>query len=217
MVAAAEREQVLLMTAHTMRFDPVILLVKDLLPSLGRLHEAAFTSHIESSASLVTRTARESPPGAMLELGVHLLDLVRFLSGEESVEVSCTMDRSKNVHERVARARLRTAGGIVCALDIARTNSGRIGTMHWDGAEGTITADWIQRRVVRHRRRESPCTWMAETTPTIVGVLRSFVDAIKTGTAPPVTGLDGCRAVELADACYESAEAGGAAVRLDPI
>ncbi|HJT20260.1 MAG TPA: Gfo/Idh/MocA family oxidoreductase [Nitrospira sp.] len=217
MVAAAESERVLLMTAHTMRFDPAILLVKELLPSLGRLREAAFTSHIESSASLMDRTAREASPGAMLELGVHLLDLVRFLTGEEALEVSCTMDRLKGAGERAARARLQTAGGIVCALDIARTDSGRIGTMQWNGAEGTVTADWIQRRVVRQRRGESPRTWMVEATPTIVGVLRSFVHAIKTGTTPPVTGLDGCRAVELVDACYESAEAGGVSVRLNPV
>jgi predicted dehydrogenase len=215
MVAAAVRGRVLLMTAHTMRFDPVILLVKELLPSIGTLHKAALTSHIESSASLMNRTGREATPGVMLELGVHLLDLIRFLTGEEASDVSCVMDRSETTGERAARARIRTAGGIVCALDIARTDSGRFGAMQWNGAEGTIIADWIQRRVVRQRRRESPSQWMVEATPTIVGVLRSFVRAMKTGTTPPVTGLDGCRAVELADACYRSAEGGGATVRVD--
>ncbi len=43
---------------------------------------------------------------------------------------------------------------------------------------------------------------------TVVETLRAFLSALKAGTAMPVTGLDGQRAVEIADACYRSAEMG---------
>ncbi len=43
---------------------------------------------------------------------------------------------------------------------------------------------------------------------TVVETLRAFLSALKAGTAMPVTGLDGQRAVEIADACYRSAETG---------
>jgi len=32
---------------------------------------------------------------------------------------------------------------------------------------------------------------------------------------PPITGVDGCRAVEAADACYRSAELGGVWVEVE--
>ena len=38
--------------------------------------------------------------------------------------------------------------------------------------------------------------------------LRAFLDALTRGVPMPVTGVDGLRAVEIADACYESAESG---------
>ena len=215
MVAAAERAGVMLMTAQTMRFDPTILLVKEQLPSLGLLQRARFTSHIEWNASLRTRIGTSAPLGAMLELGVHLLDLVRFLTGEEVVEAACKMDRSARNHgETVAEAHLRTVSGTLCDLDVARIESGRTGTMEWVGTEGSMTADWVQRKVLRHLKGEGHCEWTVEPRPTIVTVLRSFVHAITTGTPPPVTGLDGCRAVELADACYDSAEQGGIGIRV---
>lgn len=46
-------------------------------------------------------------------------------------------------------------------------------------------------------------------------VLRAFVHAIETKTPPPITGRDGCNAVEVADACYRSAEQGGATTCID--
>lgn len=211
MVAAAERAGVMLMTAQTMRFDPTILSAKEHLPSLGVLREARLTSHIEWNASLVTRTA--TPLGAMLELGIHLLDLVRFLTGEEVVEAACRMDRpGKGGSETAARARLRTAGGTRCELDIARVEAGRIGTMNWTGGEGSMTVDWVQRKIVTQLTRDAPREWTVEARPTIVAVLRSFIHAIATGAPPPVTGVDGCRAVELADACYASDKRSGVPV-----
>ncbi|HEU4685980.1 MAG TPA: Gfo/Idh/MocA family oxidoreductase [Nitrospira sp.] len=215
MVEAAERAHLVMMTAHTMRFDPTVLLVKEWLPSLGRLREAVFTSHIEWSSSLVERT--ETPVGAMLEFGVHLFDLIRFLSGQEVAGVSCIMDRPRSAGETTAQACLETDGGIKCSLDIARVNSGRVGSMEWRGDGGAITGDWVRRRVVRRLHDGTLDERVLEPTPTIVAVLTSFVHALRTGTAPSVTGLDGCRAVELADACYRSAAEGGAAVRPDDV
>lgn len=86
--------------------------------------------------------------------------------------------------------------------------------MRWEGMEGTVTADWVQRTVTCRIGREPQRQWTVEPAPTIVAVLRAFIHAIRTNTQPPVTGLDGCRAVELADACYRSAALGGTAVSL---
>jgi myo-inositol 2-dehydrogenase/D-chiro-inositol 1-dehydrogenase len=41
-----------------------------------------------------------------------------------------------------------------------------------------------------------------------------FVDAILAGTIPPVTAEDGYKAVELVEACYQSAQHNGERLRL---
>ncbi|HSQ91882.1 MAG TPA: Gfo/Idh/MocA family oxidoreductase, partial [Nitrospiraceae bacterium] len=85
MVAAAEKAGLLLMTAHTLRFDSTILVLKDHLPEIGRLRYATFTSRIETKASAQVRSPTPGQRGALLEFGIHLLDVVPFLTGEEVV------------------------------------------------------------------------------------------------------------------------------------
>ncbi|MBA5865527.1 MAG: hypothetical protein GDA67_02395 [Nitrospira sp. CR1.3] len=213
MVAASQKAGVLLMTAQTMRFDPTILSVKEQLKALGRLQRIDLVSHIASAASMVGRASTTNPPGALLEIGVHLLDLVRFLTGEEVIEATCAVERSYEVGEAAAQASLATVSGVQCSIDIARVGFGRIGTMHVEGTKGTMSADWINRKIICRIGSEGPSEWTVEPCPTIVTVLRAFIHSIKTRTEPPVTGLDGCRAVELVDACYRSVDLGGAAVR----
>ncbi len=212
MVRAVKRAGVLLMTAHTMRFDSTVLSAREQLQSIGRLRLVDLVNHVDSAASLATRSSGAAAPGALLEIGVHLLDLVRFFTGEEVAQVQCRLDRPGGAAEAAARAVLHTSAGVVCSIDAARVDTGRVGTMRWEGTEGTVTADWVQRTVTCRIGVEPQRQWTVEPSPTIVAVLRAFIHAIRTNTQPPVTGLDGCRAVELADACYRSAALDGAAV-----
>jgi predicted dehydrogenase len=50
---------------------------------------------------------------------------------------------------------------------------------------------------------------------TVLGTLSAFLQAVNDGTPMPITGEDGCRAVEIAEACYQSAQLGGAPVTVD--
>ncbi len=43
---------------------------------------------------------------------------------------------------------------------------------------------------------------------TVVDTLQAFLEALRAGEPMPISGLDGQRAVEIADACYESAQTG---------
>ena len=91
MVTAAEEAGLLLMTAQTMRFDSTILLLKDHLPEIGRLRYATFTNRIETKAGAQVRSPISGQRGALLEFGVHLLDLVPFLTGEEVVASAASL------------------------------------------------------------------------------------------------------------------------------
>jgi predicted dehydrogenase len=217
MVTAADQCHVLLMTAQTMRFDPTILLLNEQLPTIGRLRSATLTSHVETKANLIAGKNGPVAVGALLELGIHLLDLIRFLTGEEIREVQCTMTPSPEAApETRVQAQIRTSGDILCRLDIARVEARRAGSAEWVGTSGTIRADWVARKLTRTAADGTSRTWDLEPRPTVLATLKAFVQAIRTGSAPPITGLDGCRAVEAADACYRSAARNGAAVQCEP-
>jgi predicted dehydrogenase len=216
MVAAAEQRGVTLMTAQTMRFDPTIRLLREQLGTIGRLTSAALISHIDTKPNMLVGTQGPMALGALLELGVHLLDLIRFLTDEDIREVECTMSPAPDTGpETKVEAQVRTSTGILCTLDIARVESQRQGRVELSGTKGRITADWVTRTVTGTATDGVSYQRTLPSHPTILSTLQAFVRAVRTGTPPPVTGLDGCRAVEAADACYRSAARDGAVVRCE--
>jgi len=108
----------------------------------------------------------------------------------------------------------QTVSGLRCAMDIARVGAGRVARTEWVGTQGQITADWFHQRVSGVIGDSPPREWVVQPQQTILATLRAFVHAIETNSPPPITGRDGCRAVEVADACYRSAELGGASVNV---
>ncbi len=215
MVAAAREAGISLMTAQTMRFDPTVLRTQALLAIVGPFSRVVMTSHIETKP--VRSPVTSAPQGALLEFGVHLLDMVRVLTGQEITEARCDLNLSPPAEaETAAKVELKTSGGILCELDIARVESQRVGTMEWLGQYGTVQVDWLRRTVSRTLNQGTREEWTVQPVPTIPATLRAFVHAVRTGSEAPITGLDGCRAVEAADACYRSAREGGRWVAVEP-
>ena len=218
MVTAAEEAGLLLMTAQTLRFDSTILLLKNHLPEIGCLRYATFTSRIETKASAHVRSPIPGQRGALLEFGIHLLDMVPFLTNEEIVAVRCELDQRPSVApDTMAIVQAHTVSGLQCVLDIARVAAGRVARTEWVGARGQIAADWFHQRVSSVIGDTAPLEWSVQPQQTILATLRAFVHAIETNSPPPITGHDGCRAVEVADACYRSAELGGASVTISSL
>jgi len=218
MVAAAEEAGLLLMTAQTLRFESAILLLKDHLPKIGRLRYATFTSRIETKASAHVRSPIPGQRGALLEFGIHLLDMVPFLTSQEIVAVRCELDQLPSVApDTMAIVQAQTVSGLQCVLDIARVVAGRVARTEWVGARGQIAADWFHQRVSSVIGDTAPLEWAVQPQQTILATLRAFVHAIETNSPPSITGHDGCRAVEVADACYRSAELGGASVSVSSL
>lgn len=214
MVEAAAAAGVPLMTAQTLRFDPVIAALKADLAFAGPRRYLLLTSRMEHRPDLRGVPAHYGGRGVLLEVGVHLLDLVRFLTGEEVAQVWCELEPAlPSGPEDRAFVSLRTVSGMPAIVDVSRMAGGRVCRAEWIGEEGQLLADWARHRLTRIADDPAECVRPVEGPPTVATVLRSFVDGLLRGTAMPVTGLDGQRAVEIADACYESA-AKGATVRL---
>jgi predicted dehydrogenase len=218
MVTAAEEAGLLLMTAQTLRFDSTIVTLKDHLPEIGRLRYATFTSRLETKAGAQILSPVTGQLGALLEFGIHLLDLVPFLTGEEVVAVRCELDHLPSVApDTMAIVQIQTASGLRCVLDIARVEAGRVARMEWVGTRGQITADWVHQRVSGVIGDNATFEWAVQPQQTILATLRAFARAIETNSPPPISGRDGCRAVEVADACYRSAELSGATVSVSSL
>ncbi len=212
MVTMAREAAVPLMTAHTLRFDHTIQQMKALKPRIGRSERLHLISRIEKRETAPGHADGYGKRGALLEIGVHMLDLVRFLTGEEVREVRCTMDVRPTVSpETAASIRLVTSGGTTCQIEIARVATGRVGRADWWGAKGRLEVDWAACQV---RCCDDTGTHAFDLAPsqTVLATVTAFLEAVREGTPMPITGEDGWRAVEIAEACYQSAQLGGAPV-----
>jgi predicted dehydrogenase len=215
MVEAAARAKVPLMTGQTFRFDSTIQALKQQRSLIGRSQRLVLTSHIEIKGRGPDHADGYGRRGALLEFGVHLLDLVRFLTGDDVCEVRCTMDRvPPAAPETVASVKLVTAQGTDCRIEVVRTEQGRIGTALWSGSEGRLAADWIQRQLRWTGLDGRTEAWQLTPCPTVPATLRAFLTALHERVPMPITGDDGFRAVEIAEACYRSAQSQGSPVSL---
>ena len=209
MVRAAESSGIPLMTAQTLRFDAALLALKARLSTVGPRRYLVLTNRVEPRPEVTQNPTDYAGRGVLLEIGIHQLDLIRFLTGEEVAEVRCEMDRSSaGSPESRALVSLRTTGHLPCLVDVSRVTSGRVSRAEWVGADGQMIADWVRHQVSMTSARSGLEEWPVEDQPTVVATLRAFLDALDRGAPMPITGLDGQRAVEIADACYQSADTG---------
>jgi predicted dehydrogenase len=217
MVTLAYDAGIPLMTAQTLRFDKTIQRMKCFKSSLGRSLELEAVFQIEIRKTAPDHVAGYGKRGALLEIGVHMLDLVRFLTGEEVQAVRCTMDHIPPIApERRASIHLTTIGGTICRIEITRFVDARAGRAMWVGSQGRVEADWMRRRIsVEMNSGEKTADIEIPPSLTVLDTLSAFLQAVNDGTPMPITGEDGCRAVEIAEACYQSAQLGGAPVTVD--
>ena len=204
-----------MMTAQTLRFDAAVQTLRQRQAQVGLPQYLSLASRMEPHG--MSEEARGfGGRGCLLETGIHLLDLVRLLTGENIHTVSCEMDVvPPDGAERRVLGRLTTERGLRCLFDVSRVTSGRVGRIELVGAEGQLSADWCGQRVTQVSARHGAGDWPTRMEPTVLSTLQAFVRAIRDGLPPPVSIEDGKRAVEIAEACYASARQGGQAVRVD--
>lgn len=211
-VRAATDANIQVMTAQTLRFNSAIVSLKQSIPEVGARCYVSLTSRMEPNP-VPQHASAFAGRGVLLEIGIHLLDLVRFLTEEEIVEVRCQMDSvPPSAPEARVFAWLRMRDDSCATLDISRVSSGRVGRVEWIGERGQLEADWQAHRLSCVSAIVPLRAWTVDPCPTIVSTLSSFARMVREGSRAPISGLDGQRAVEIAEACYQSAQENGGRV-----
>jgi myo-inositol 2-dehydrogenase/D-chiro-inositol 1-dehydrogenase len=196
---------------------------------------AAVRAQIDAGAigavELVQITSRDPGPppidyikrsgGIFRDMMIHDLDLARFLLNEEIVSVSAT-------GSVLVDPAIGTAGDVDTASATLRTKSGKIAvitnsrraTYGYDqrievhGSKGAVSAGNVHNNTVTVANKEgyhdTPLLdfFMERYAVAYRTELQSFVKAIQTGSAISPSGLDGLKALELADAAVKSMQAG---------
>lgn len=198
---AAARTGVPLMVAHTQRFDPLVVRLRDEIPSIAPVRLLSIHQRFEPAP----RPWIDDPArgGAIRVTGVHGFDMLRFLTGAEVVELEARTGRvftERAEDQFVATSRLEP-GGILATIDNSFAAGGRSSRIEVVGERGQLHADLIHRTLSRIVGREREALGPVPETPTIVAALRAFARAVSKKAPVPVSAEDGVRAVE----CVERA------------
>lgn len=155
--------------------------------------------------------------GAVTDHVVHLADLFRWLGGSEVTEVYAVANRilqdGFDAVETGGLVSLRFANGIIATIDCSWSKPRSYPT--WGGMTlevlgtgGALEMDAFRQHLTVYGRREEGVSWPFFGSDANAAMLAAFVTAVREDREPPITGLDGLRAVEIVDAAYRSIAAG---------
>src|SRR2546428_819603 len=130
------------MTAQTLRFTPVLARLRDRLADVGPLEYLVLTMRTDRPPHRWLGDPGQAGGGVLLEIGIHLLDLIRFLTGAEAVEVVADLARRHTDRvEDLALARVGVSNGGSWFVGVSRGSGGwvwRVEALGAARAEGIL-------------------------------------------------------------------------------
>jgi UDP-N-acetylglucosamine 3-dehydrogenase len=200
-VAAARRAGVTLMVGHVERFNPAVESIKRAIKGQDILSIA------------ITRVGpfppRMSNVGVVIDLAVHDIDLIRWFTDSEIAEIQPQLSSAVAEREDIALLQFRTESGVLAHINTNWLTPFKARTIHVATRDKYLIGDLLTLQVtecfgfqpdgsysMRHLSVGYAEPLRAE--------LRAFVDAVRNGRAPPVTGEEGVASLEVAIRCLDT-------------
>jgi hypothetical protein len=207
-VAAARRAGVTLMVGHVERFNPAVESIK----------RAIQDQHILSIA--ITRVGpfppRMSNVGVVIDLAVHDIDLIRWFTDSEIVEIQPQTSSAVAEREDIALLQFRTASGVLAHINTNWLTPFKARTIHIATRDKYVIGDLLTLQVTECFGFQPDGSYsMRHLSVGYAEPLRSelvaFVSAIRTGKPPAVTGDEAVASLEIAIRCLDGRTAQTAA------
>jgi predicted dehydrogenase len=196
LVRTAARCGRILQVGHLERFNPGLVAV---LPLVRR--PLYFEVH-----RLGVFTPRSLDVDVVYDVMIHDLDILLALTGEPVTEIAAVGIPVLTEKVDIAQARLGFLSGAVANITASRVSTERVRKMRFFQHHEYISVDFNRQDALRIRVKEAgpqpkfdfekPA---ADPEEPLRAELRSFLNSVRTRTAPRVDGAGGRRALELAD------------------
>jgi predicted dehydrogenase len=217
MIAICKQHDVMLQTAFPVRFSEPIQQLKRYVDSgaIGEILSFRTTNRGQNPGGWFIDSAL-SGGGAVFDHTVHMVDIMRWLSGQEVKEVTAEVDTFFHDGE-IDDAGLLTLtfdGGIIASHDASwsRTPNYPIWgdvTIEVIGTEGTVSVDAFKEYVrIYNKDGERPVENAFFGNDMELGLVEDFKKSIREKRPPSITGYDGLKAMEVGIAAYKSSKLG---------
>lgn len=198
------------MVAQTLRYNAVVRLLKARLPELGALHAITLSQRFEPSPLTWLDDPSVSGGGMTLHTGVHLFDLIHFLTGSMPRSVTCQMHsvHTARTEDGFAATLHLESPNALATVSCARTSGARNGHIGLAGESGALAADHVLHNATLVVGTKAEPLEVGPVAQTVPEVIRAFARAALEGTAMPISLADGLRAIAVVDACYAASRSG---------
>src|SRR5215469_58126 len=200
-VEAAQRAGVTLMVGHVERFNPAVAAVK----------QAISGEDILSIA--ITRVGpfppRMSNVGVVIDLAVHDIDLIRWFTESDIVEVQPQLSSAVAEREDIALLQFRTASGVLAHINTNWLTPFKARTIHVATRGKYVMGDLLTRQVTECFGFKPDGSYSMRHLPVghdepLRAELIAFLQAVRAGATPAVTGDEGVASLEIATRCLEA-------------
>jgi UDP-N-acetylglucosamine 3-dehydrogenase len=197
-IAAARRAGVTLMVGHVERFNPAVQSIKEALRGEDILSIA------------ITRVGpfppRMSNVGVVIDLAVHDIDLIRWFTDSDIIEVQPQLSSAVAEREDIALLQFRTASGVLAQINTNWLTPFKARTAHVATRKKYVMGDLLTRQVTECYGFQPDGSYsMRHLSVGYAEPLRAemlaFVEAINSGCTPAVTGEEGVASLEIAMRC----------------
>ena len=200
-IAAARRAGVTLMVGHVERFNPAVEAIKDAIRNEDILSIA------------ITRVGpfppRMSNVGVVIDLAVHDIDLIRWFTDSEIIDVQPQLSSAVAEREDIALLQFRTASGVLAHINTNWLTPFKARNVIVATRGKYIQADLLTRQVTECFGFQPDGSYsMRHLSVGHAEPLRSellaFLRAVRSGSTPAVTGEEGVASLEIAIRCLAS-------------
>jgi UDP-N-acetylglucosamine 3-dehydrogenase len=200
-VNAARRAGVTLMIGHVERFNPAVPAIKQALQGEDILSIA------------ITRVGpfppRMSNVGVVIDLAVHDIDLIRWFTESDIVEVQPQLSSAVAEREDIALLQFRTASGVLAHINTNWLTPFKARSVTVATRGKYIMGDLLTRQVTECFGFKPDGSYSMRHLPVghdepLRAELVAFLHAVRTGSVPAVTGEEGVTSLEIATRCLEA-------------
>jgi UDP-N-acetylglucosamine 3-dehydrogenase len=200
-VAAARRAGVTLMVGHVERFNPAVAAIK----------QAISGEDILSIA--ITRVGpfppRMSNVGVVIDLAVHDIDLIRWFTESDIVEVQPQLSSAVAEREDIALLQFRTASGVLAHINTNWLTPFKARNVTVATRGKYVMGDLLTRQVTECFGFKPDGSYSMRHLPVghdepLRAELIAFLHSVRSGGVPAVTGDEGVASLEIAIRCLEN-------------
>jgi len=197
-VQLASQRDVVVAVGHVERYNPVVRKLRELLEK-------------EEPELILLRRVGPYPPritdvGIIMDLGIHDIDIARYLSRSEPRSIKCLKKRACGVHEDVALVSMEMESGCVVSLTLDWLTPYKVREVDAATATGLFSGNLITQTLKRFSHYEEDNSYLVHEIPVksaepLRAELEEFVNKIISGKGEIITAQEGLINIEIAENC----------------